>query len=62
MLDIQSPEICKPRCFKLYCPTVAIGDECLKYVDAFKYLGFVFSANIKDDADMLTLYDPGGGL
>ena len=43
----------KPRCFKLYCPTVAIGDECLKSVDTFKYLGFVFSENKKDDADML---------
>ena len=37
----------KPRRFKLYCPTVAIGDECLKYVDSFKYLGFVFSENKK---------------
>ena len=61
MFDIQSPEICKPRRFKLYCPTVDIGDECLKYVDTFKYLGFVFSENIKDDANMLTLYDQGGG-
>ena len=26
----------KLRRFKLYCPTVAIGDECLKYVDTFK--------------------------
>ena len=43
----------KPRHFKLYCPTVAIGDECLKYVDTFKYLGFVFSENKKDDVDML---------
>ena len=43
----------KPRRFKLYCPTVAIiiGDECLKYLDTFKYLGFVFSKNHKDDAD-----------
>ena len=43
----------KPRRFKLYCPTVAIGDECLKYVVTFKYLRFVFSENKKDDADML---------
>ena len=43
----------KPRRFKLYCPTVDIGDECSKYVDTFKYLGFVFSENKKDDADML---------
>ena len=43
----------KPRRFKLYFPTVAIGDECLKYVDTFKYLGFAFSENKKDDVDML---------
>ena len=43
----------KPRRFKLYCSTVAIRDECLKYVDTFKYLGFVFSENKKDDSDML---------
>ena len=43
----------KPCRFKLYCPTVAIGDGCLKYVNTFKYLGFVFSKNKKDDADML---------
>ena len=51
----------KPRRFKLYYQTVDIGDECLKYVDTFKYLGFVFSENKKDDADMLrplrSLYD-----
>ena len=41
----------KPRRFKLCCPTVAIGDECLKYVDTFKYVVFVFSENKKDDAD-----------
>ena len=29
----------KPRWFKLYCPTVAIRDESLKYVDTLKYLG-----------------------
>ena len=33
----------KPHRFKLYCPTVAMGDECLKYVDTVKYLGYVFS-------------------
>ena len=37
----------KPRRLKLYCPTVDIGDECLKYADTFKYLGFVFSENKK---------------
>ena len=42
----------KPCRFKLYCPTVAIGEECLKYVDTFKYLTFVFSENKNDDADM----------
>ena len=39
----------KPRRFKFYCPTVAIGDECLRYVDTFKYLAFKFSENKKDD-------------
>ena len=43
----------KPRRFKLYSPTIAIEDECLKYIDTFKYLGFVFSENKKDDTDML---------
>ena len=43
----------KPRRFKLYCLTVAIGNECLKYVGTFKNLGFVFSENKKDEADML---------
>ena len=42
----------KPRRFKLYCPTVDIRDECLKYVDTFNYLGFVFSEDKQDDADM----------
>ena len=32
----------KPRRFNLHCTTVDIGDEYLKYVDTFKYLGFVF--------------------
>ena len=37
------------RC-KLYCPNVAIGDEICRYIQD---LGFVFSENKKDDADML---------
>ena len=43
----------KPRRFKLYCPTVGIGDECLKYVDTSKYLEFIFSETKKDDSDIL---------
>ena len=43
----------KPLRFKLYYPTVATGDDCWKYVSTLKYLGFVFSENKKDDADML---------
>ena len=43
----------KHRRFKLYCPTVAIGVESLRNVDTFTDLGFVFSENKKDDADML---------
>ena len=45
----------KSRRFNLlvHCTTVAIGNEYLKYVDTFKYLGFVFRENKKVDADML---------
>ena len=52
--------IFKPHHFKLYCLTVAVVDECLRYGDTFKYLGYIFSENKEDDADMLkqlrTLY------
>ena len=40
---LKSVCMAMPRRFKLYCPTVAIVDKYLKYVDTFKYLGFVFS-------------------
>ena len=31
------------KCYKLYLPTVFIGQEALKYVSESKYLGFSFS-------------------
>ena len=48
--------IYNPLKLKLYCPTVAKGDGCLKYVITFKYLRFLFSENKKDDADMNNAY------
>ena len=36
----------KPRRFKLYCPTVAIGDECLNYSIQFNSI-HMFIADIK---------------
>ena len=34
--------IIEPCLFKLYCPTVSIRTEPLKYVNTVKYLGFIF--------------------
>ena len=39
--------------FKLYIPTVFIGQEALKYVSESKYLGFSLSDSKCDDCDML---------
>ena len=33
----------KPKSYKLYRPTIFIGQEALKYVSESKYLGFSFS-------------------
>ena len=33
----------KPKCYKLFLPTVFIGQDALKYVSESKYLGFSFS-------------------
>ena len=33
----------KPKVYKLYLPSVSIGQEALKYVYESKYLGFSFS-------------------
>ena len=43
----------KPNGYKLYLPTVFIGQEALKYVSESKYLGFSFSDSKCDDCDML---------
>ena len=44
----------KPEVYKLYLPTVLIGQESLKYISESKYLGFnVFSDSKCDDCDML---------
>ena len=43
----------KPKGYKLYLPTVSVGQEALKYVSEYKYLGFSFSDSKCDDCDML---------
>ena len=43
----------KPKGYKLYLPTVFIGQKALKYVSESKYLGFSFSNSNCDDCDML---------
>ena len=50
----------RPAKYKLFCPSVHIGNAQLEYVYDAKYLGFMFCENKKDDYDMLgqlrTLY------
>ena len=43
----------KPKAYKLYIPTVFIGQEALKYISESKYLGFSFSDSKCVDCDML---------
>ena len=43
----------KSKGYKLYLPTVFIGQEALKYVSESKYLSFSFSDSKRDDCDML---------
>ena len=43
----------KPKGYKLYLPTIFIGQEALKYVFESKYLGSGFSDSKCDDCDML---------
>ena len=38
---------------KLYCPTVSLVCDILEYTAYTKYLGFTFSMNVQNDADML---------
>ena len=42
----------KPKKFKLYCPPMVLNAAPLPYVDSVKYLGFMFTPDSKDDADM----------
>ena len=43
----------KPKSYKLSCPILYMDNLELKYDDKFKYLGFTFSFDQKDDKDML---------
>ena len=43
----------KPKAYKLYIPTVVIGQEALKYIFESIYLGYSFSNSKYDDCDML---------
>ena len=41
-----------PKKFKLYCPPMVLNAALLPYVDSVSYLGFMFTPDSKDDADM----------
>ena len=43
----------KPKNNKLFCPSVNIGSEPLRFVNETKYLGFTFCSLNKDDKDIL---------
>ena len=43
----------KPKNYKLFCPSVNIGSEPLRFVTETKYLGFTFCSLNKDDKDIL---------
>ena len=43
----------KPKYYKLFCPSVNIGSEPLRFVNETKYLGFTFCSLNKDDKDIL---------
>ena len=43
----------KPKNYKLFCPSVNIGSEPLRFVNETKYLGFTFCSLNKDDKDIL---------
>ena len=42
-----------PKYYKLFCPSVNIGSEALRFVNETKYLGFTFCSLNKDDKDIL---------
>ena len=41
----------KPKYYKLFCPSVSIGSEALRFVNETKYLGFTFCSLNKNDLD-----------
>lgn len=43
----------KPKNYKLSCPRMKLNDNFLQYVSAFKYLGYHFNENFKDDDEIL---------
>ena len=43
----------KPKYYKLFCPSVNIGSEPLRFGNETKYLGFTFCNMNKDDKDIL---------
>ena len=42
----------KPKNYQLFCPSVNIGSEPLRFVNETKYLGFTFCSQNKDDKDI----------
>ena len=44
--------VSKPKSYKLSCPILYMDNLELKYADNFKYLGFTFSFDQKDDKDI----------
>ena len=43
----------KPKCYKLFCPSVLIGSETLRHVNETKYLGFTYCNLNKYDKYMI---------
>ena len=48
----------KPNTYKLYLPTVLIGQQALKYISKSKYLGFSFTDSKYDNCGMLRQMNP----
>ena len=43
----------KPNRFKLYCPAVYLNGNIIDYIEKTKYLGYMFTHDNQDDAEML---------
>ena len=43
----------KPKYYKLFCPSVNIGSEPLRFANETKYLGFTLCNLNKDDKDII---------